>query len=71
MAAAWARAASTRCAKPACIRTCFLLNKPEFLSNAFSPAFNADGDLVDEGLVKQVAALMQALADWTRFLKNA
>ena len=48
-----------------------LLNKPEFFSNAFSPAFDADGDLVDEGLIKQVAALMQALADWTRFLKNA
>ena len=36
-----------------------LLNKPEFFSNAFSPAFDADGDLVDEGLIKQVAALMR------------
>lgn len=48
-----------------------LLNKPEFFSNAFTSAFNADGDLIDEGLVRQVAAQMQALADWTRLLKQA
>lgn len=48
-----------------------LLNKPEFFSNAFSPAFNAEGDLIDEGLVRQVTTLMQALADWTRLLKQA
>lgn len=46
-------------------------NRPEFFSNAFSPAFNDNGDLVDEGLIKQVATLMQALADWTRFLKKS
>jgi len=48
-----------------------LLNKPELFSNAFSPAFNADGDLIDESLTKQMTTLMQALADWTRFLKHA
>ncbi len=48
-----------------------LLNRPEFFSNAFSEAFNAEGDLIDEGLTKQASALMQALADWTRFLKQA
>ena len=48
-----------------------LLNKPEFFSNAFSPAFNADGDLIDEGLARQVSTLMRALADWTRLLKQA
>lgn len=47
-----------------------LLEKPEFFSNAFSPAFNAQGDLVDEALAKQLAALMQALVDWTKLLKK-
>lgn len=47
-----------------------LLNKPEFFSNAFSPAFDAAGDLVDAELEKRLAALLQGLADWARVLKK-
>lgn len=47
-----------------------LVDKPEFYSNAFSPAFAANGDLVDEGLIKNLDSLMNALADWTRVLKK-
>lgn len=52
-------------------QTCVCLNlqplaKPEFFANAFSQAFDQDGNLVDENLIRQVKDLMQALADWTR-----
>lgn len=47
-----------------------LVEKPEFFSNAFSPAFNAAGDLVDEALSKQLGALMKALVDWTIVLNR-
>ena len=46
-----------------------LLNKPELFSNAFTPAFADNGDVQDEALAQQVAALMQAMADWTLRLK--
>ncbi|SDF59986.1 NADPH-dependent FMN reductase [Desulfovibrio legallii] len=46
-----------------------LLNKPELFSNAFTPAFADNGDVQDQGLSKQAAGLMQALADWTRQLR--
>lgn len=47
-----------------------LLNKPEFFSNAFSPAFDAAGNLVDAELSKKLADLLQTLVDWTRVLKK-
>ena len=46
-----------------------LLNKPEVFSNAFGPAFADNGDVQEPGLTKQVADLMQALADRTRQLR--
>lgn len=48
-----------------------LLNRPELFSNAFGPDFDQDGNVQSESLAKQTADLMQALADWTRFLKTA
>lgn len=46
-----------------------LLNKPEVFSNAFGPAFADNGDVQEPGLTKQVADLMQVLADRTRQLR--
>ena len=46
------------------------LNKPEVFANAFGPAFDAAGDLVDEKLLELVRGQMAALADWTRRLKS-
>ena len=46
------------------------LSKPEFFSGAFSAAFDQEGNLVDDTLVAQVAAMMRALADWTRRVKD-
>lgn len=37
------------------------LNKPEVFANAFAGGFDADGNLTDEKLAKQVADQMQAL----------
>lgn len=48
-----------------------LLNKPELFSNAFTPAFDDNGNVQDEALVKQVSALMQAMTLWTRHLRKA
>lgn len=47
-----------------------LVEKPEFFSNAFSAAFNAEGDLVDEGLTRQLGDLMQALFGWSTVLRR-
>ncbi|MDE5878517.1 MAG: hypothetical protein K2G99_00565, partial [Desulfovibrio sp.] len=47
-----------------------LINKPEFFSNAFSPAYDAAGDLVDAELAKKLADLLQALVDWALVLKK-
>ncbi len=44
------------------------LNKPEVFASAFAGAFDTDGNLTDAKLIQQVAAQMQALADWTRKL---
>lgn len=45
------------------------LNKPEFFSNAFSPAFSKDGDLVDAELEKKLGGLLETLVNWTRTLQ--
>ena len=47
-----------------------LIDKPEFFSNAFSEAYNAEGDLVDPELQKRVGEMMKALVDWTRILQK-
>ncbi len=41
------------------------LNKPEFLSNAFSESYNLDGDLVDFEKIDQLRNVIQALLEWT------
>lgn len=46
-----------------------LLNKPEVFSNAFTPAFDDAGTVVDAALAGQTAELMQELALWTRRLR--
>lgn len=47
-----------------------LIDKPEFFSNAFSPAFNEAGDVVDPEMEKKIAALMNALNDWALVLRK-
>lgn len=42
------------------------LNKPEVFANAFSDSFDADGNLVDERLIRVVAEQMQALVGLTK-----
>ena len=44
------------------------LNKPEVFANAFSGAFDAEGHLIDEALIRLVGQQMDALAAWTRRL---
>jgi chromate reductase len=44
------------------------LSRPEVFASAFAGAFDADGNLTDAKLIRQVAAQMQALAEWTRKL---
>lgn len=46
------------------------LNKPEVFANAFSGAFDADGNLTDPRLTQLVADQMRALAAWTRRLRG-
>lgn len=46
-----------------------LIDKPEFYSNAFSASYNAEGDLVDEGLIKNLSSLLEALLNWTKLLR--
>ncbi len=46
-----------------------LIDKPEFFSNAFSPAFDNDGNLVDPTLADKLADLLNALYRWTMLLK--
>lgn len=48
-----------------------LLNKPEVFSNAFTPAFDDQGNVVDTQLTSRITDLMQALAQWTRQLRTA
>ena len=47
------------------------LNRPELFANAFGPAFDADGNVVDAALAQQSGEMMQALADWACQLKKA
>lgn len=49
----------------------YLLNKPEFFSNAFSADFDVNGDLVGAKQVGKIADLMAALTAWTRKLRAA
>jgi len=46
------------------------LGRPEVFANAFGGAFDADGNLIDEKLIKQIHDQMQALAQWTEKLKR-
>lgn len=46
------------------------LNKPEVFANAFSGAFDAEGNLTDARLTQLVADQMRALAAWTRRLRG-
>lgn len=46
------------------------LGKPEVFANAFAGAFDGDGNLTDERLLKLIAEQMQALAAWTRRLRG-
>lgn len=46
------------------------LNKPEIFSNAFSDAFDAEGNLMDDKLRQRLGEQMQALSAWTVKLKQ-
>lgn len=46
-----------------------LLNKPEVFANAFSGAFDAEGNLIDDRITENVRKQMQALSDWAREIK--
>lgn len=46
------------------------LNKPEVFANAFSGAFDNDGDLIDVKIQDNVRQLLQALAQWQRRLQD-
>ena len=46
------------------------LNKPEVFANAFTGAFDADGNLTDAKLIQLVASQMTALATWARKLRD-
>ncbi len=50
-------------------QTCVFLNlivmpKPEFFANAFTPIFDANGDLVDLNEITRVKNFMEAVLDW-------
>ncbi len=45
------------------------LNKPEVFVNAFTGAFDADGNLTDAKVIAQVAQQVQALCSWSRKIK--
>ena len=47
-----------------------LLNRPEVFSNAFSGAFDAEGNLTDAKISTLVGEQMHALAHWTRRIKG-
>lgn len=46
------------------------LNKPEVFANAFSGAFDADGNLVDEKIQGTINTQLTALIAWTHQLKK-
>lgn len=47
-----------------------LIDKPEFYANAFSPSFDANGDLIDPDLEKLLGKLLASLCEWTRYLQK-
>lgn len=46
------------------------INKPEVFANAFSGAFDADGNLTDAKITQTIADQMKALVAWTTKLKT-
>lgn len=46
------------------------LNKPEVFANAFTGAFDSDGNLLDEKLQSLVKAQLAALVEWANQLKK-
>ncbi len=46
------------------------LNKPEVFANAFTGAFDGDGNLVDEKIQGAIRTQLLALADWAQQLKK-
>ncbi|WP_049629613.1 NADPH-dependent FMN reductase [Cellvibrio sp. pealriver] len=46
------------------------LNKPEVFANAFTNAFDADGNLVDEKIQGNIKAQLASLVEWTAQLKK-
>ena len=42
------------------------LNRPEVFANAFTGAFDTDGNLTDAKLIKLIADQIQALVNWSR-----
>lgn len=46
------------------------LNKPEVFANAFAGGFDAEGNVTDAAIQKQIAEQMQALADRTHKFKS-
>jgi chromate reductase len=46
------------------------LNKPEVFANAFTPAFDGDGNLVDEKIQGTIKAQLTALVAWANQLKK-
>jgi chromate reductase len=46
------------------------LNRPEVFANAFTPAFDGDGNLVDEKIQGTIKAQLTALIDWAKQLKK-
>ena len=47
-----------------------LLNRPEVFSNAFTEAFDTEGNLTDTRIAALIGDQMQALTDWTRRIKG-
>ncbi|XZG69714.1 NADPH-dependent FMN reductase [Chitinibacteraceae bacterium HSL-7] len=45
------------------------LAQPEVFANAFTDAFDANGNVVDDKLVAKISAQMQALKVWTRKIR--
>jgi chromate reductase len=46
------------------------LNRPEVFANAFTPAFDGDGNLVDEKIQGTIKAQLTALVTWANQLKK-
>lgn len=46
------------------------LNKPEVFCNAFAGGFDADGNVIEQKILDQIAAQLQALAIWAARLRS-